>query len=841
MCSTAPSHGADDLTVDTTTVLNEITHPFLGVNYVAFWDSIQGSTASRNAMKNAGVELLRFPGGVPGDWYDWADPYADGWSSTSTMDLWNYAQGISTNVKLMLQTNPTTNHGNDPSGTHAADWVSYCKSNSIDAAYWEIGNEEDGNLINDWDWATYQWYIDIFNEQAAAMKARDTSIKVLGNVGMNAWYWWGRHSLEMFLDRCGDKNGSGLVDAVSLHWYPAPGSASWDDVRAAAQGWQGNYDYIRNCIQTYDTRDLPLFISECNGAVGPGGGGNITKTMACALANADMLGAFRDSGVQGVQLFGCIHNVDNNWGILYGSGESRSADSATPTYFIFPIWSKVGKTVVKVNGLTDPSNTLNAYAGKSGSDNAQVVIINKTGSSRQVNVSFTGFDPTNASVSIYELKPELATDVWDYDAYYNGNLTPDPTGSSLPAPSTDTCSGSTYSRTVPAYSVTMLAFVSGGGPPPPPPSAPTNLTAQAVSASQINLAWDDNSDNETGFKIERKTGAGGTWSQIDTAVADATSYQDTSASESTTYYYRVRAYNNGGNSTYSDEANATTPEAPQEPYGGTPVALPGRVQAEDYDTGGEGKAYHDSDAGNSGGAYRADDVDMENCSDTGGGYNVGWTAIDEWLEYTVNVDSSEKHDITVRVASQSGSSFHIDFSGTNKTGTRSVPNTGGWQNWQTVTVPAVDLNSGEQIMRMAMDGADFNVNWIEVAKSDADADKMPDLWEIAYFGNTGISAGGISEDWDNDGLRDLHEYLAGTDPTNASSVLTLTEMQKSSGSNLLIRWQGVTGKYYTVQRTTTMSGDFSETIASGIPGSDSINVHTVTVDQASGFYRIKLD
>ena len=68
------------------------------------------------------------------------------------------------------------------------------------------------------------------------------------------------------------------------------------------------------------------------------------------------------------------------------------------------------------------------------------------------------------------------------------------------------------------------------------------------------------------------------------------------------------------------------------PYGGSPWPVPGTIEAEDYDTGGEGVAYHDTTAGNSGGAYRYEDVDIENCSDTGGGYNVGWTAMGEWLK-----------------------------------------------------------------------------------------------------------------------------------------------------------------------------------------------------------------
>lgn len=96
------------------------------------------------------------------------------------------------------------------------------------------------------------------------------------------------------------------------------------------------------------------------------------------------------------------------------------------------------------------------------------------------------------------------------------------------------------------------------------PPAPSALSAAAGSSSQIDLDWTDNSSNESGFKIERKTESAGTYTQIDTVSTDVTSYSNTGLSESTQYYYRVRAYNSTDNSAYSNEANATT----QAPSGG---------------------------------------------------------------------------------------------------------------------------------------------------------------------------------------------------------------------------------------------------------------------------------
>ena len=94
---------------------------------------------------------------------------------------------------------------------------------------------------------------------------------------------------------------------------------------------------------------------------------------------------------------------------------------------------------------------------------------------------------------------------------------------------------------------------------PSAPNPPTGLTASTNSASQINLSWTDNANNETGFEIERKLEAGGTYSQITIVGANVTSYNNTSGLlEGTQYYYQVRATNATGDSAYSNEVNAIT-------------------------------------------------------------------------------------------------------------------------------------------------------------------------------------------------------------------------------------------------------------------------------------------
>jgi subtilisin family serine protease len=164
----------------------------------------------------------------------------------------------------------------------------------------------------------------------------------------------------------------------------------------------------------------------------------------------------------------------------------------------------------------------------------------------------------------------------------------------------------------------------------------------------------------------------------------------------------------------TDDLGATTtsgavtvqvvPPPPSTPFGGTLRAIPGLLEAENFDDGGEGIAYHDTTAGNVGGKYRTTDVDIESSSDSGGGYNIGWVVASEWLKYTVSATVSANYTFQARVASQgSGGSFHVEIDGANATDALVVPNTGGWQTWQTVTLAGIPINAGTHVLRVVFD------------------------------------------------------------------------------------------------------------------------------------------
>ncbi len=168
----------------------------------------------------------------------------------------------------------------------------------------------------------------------------------------------------------------------------------------------------------------------------------------------------------------------------------------------------------------------------------------------------------------------------------------------------------------------------------------------------------------------------------------------------------------------------------QTPYLGTvgSIANGSTIQAENYDNGGEGVAYHDTTSGNSGGAYRSDAVDIEASTDTGGGYNVGWTTDGEWLEYTAN-SSSGTYNIVVRAASASttvtNKSLRVLLDGA-VLGTATIANTGGWQTYQDFTISNVPITTGtNRVLRLEVVGGDFNLNYVRFATTTVTVPSAP--------------------------------------------------------------------------------------------------------------------
>ena len=138
------------------------------------------------------------------------------------------------------------------------------------------------------------------------------------------------------------------------------------------------------------------------------------------------------------------------------------------------------------------------------------------------------------------------------------------------------------------------------------------------------------------------------------------------------------------------------------PFFGDPAQVPGTVQAEHYDKGGEGVAYHDTEADNIGLAFRPDEgVDIQGVA---GGFAVYWITAGEWIEYTISATEEGIYDIIPYAATVPGfGNFRIFIDGQDVSGKINVTGTGGWEFWTAFPVRDVKLSAGTHIMRFEFD------------------------------------------------------------------------------------------------------------------------------------------
>lgn len=249
----------------------------------------------------------------------------------------------------------------------------------------------------------------------------------------------------------------------------------------------------------------------------------------------------------------------------------------------------------------------------------------------------------------------------------------------------------------------------------------------------------------------------------------------------TTHYWRVvgKTWAQLGRSgpTWSFTTSGTPPGGGGgTPYGGKPAAVPGTVEAENFDEGGTAVAYVDTTSGNRGGAYRNADVDIEPTADSGGGWNIGWTRAGEWLKYTVNVATSATYTLQTRVANVgTGGRFHVEVDGVDRTGPIAVPDTGGWQTWKTITTTGIPLTAGTRVIRVVFakdssSGGVGNYNWFRFVEGTSSAESstpyggtpvpLPGIVQtqnfdnggqsVAYFDSKSGNSGGVYRDTDVD-------------------------------------------------------------------------------------------
>ncbi|MBA3707336.1 MAG: carbohydrate-binding protein [Planctomycetes bacterium] len=242
-----------------------------------------------------------------------------------------------------------------------------------------------------------------------------------------------------------------------------------------------------------------------------------------------------------------------------------------------------------------------------------------------------------------------------------------------------------------------------GGPTVPVISSPATASGTVVAAFSYQIVANQN-----------PTSYGATGLPAGLSINTTTGAITGTPSAAGTFTVTLQAINAAGTGTRT--LTLTIASSANYPFSGSPAPIPGTIQAEDFDNGGQGVAYFDSDAGNTGGLYRTGvDVDIANAgNDTG--YCLGWTQFGEWTKYTVTVAAAGSYTVSIRVATpQNGQALHIELDDVNLTGTLAVPNTGSWDDYQNLTSAAITLSAGQHVMKLAMEGGAVNINYFQIA------------------------------------------------------------------------------------------------------------------------------
>ena len=160
---------------------------------------------------------------------------------------------------------------------------------------------------------------------------------------------------------------------------------------------------------------------------------------------------------------------------------------------------------------------------------------------------------------------------------------------------------------------------------------------------------------------------------------------------------------------------------PQTPYKEVAAKIPGKIEAENYDVGGHNKAFYDNDRENQGKAYREDEVDVVDISDSKcgdaacAGYAIGYTNDGEWVEYTINVTADAKYDITANVATAfETSAMQLFIDDKEITESVVVPKVDSvWTTYKEVEIGSAELKKGEHVLKLLITGAYLNVDWLQ--------------------------------------------------------------------------------------------------------------------------------
>lgn len=156
------------------------------------------------------------------------------------------------------------------------------------------------------------------------------------------------------------------------------------------------------------------------------------------------------------------------------------------------------------------------------------------------------------------------------------------------------------------------------------------------------------------------------------------------------------------------------------PYNGTPASIPGKIEAEEYDFGGQGVAYSDEDSENRGEAFRNDGVDIYAAAT---GYSIGYNQEGEWLNYTVDVKETSKYTVSISAATDNASaSCQLLIDGKSITGEISAPNTGSFKDYRTVIARTGEISAGQHTLQLKITSSWLDIDYMTFEKYESNGD-----------------------------------------------------------------------------------------------------------------------
>lgn len=765
----------DLIAVDVTAVVADVSRKPIGINVNFLLDDDRNRTEAiqslAEALKTAGVRYLRYPGGEKSDAYLWSvPPYT---SAVPTLARWaagEYPQNQEwpSYDRSLVESDgrtfkiapldfdefmavcraidciptvvvcydsiykPAQSGGVAPTRAQlleaARGWVRYANvTRDYEVKYWELGNESYLPHYN--GSATAANYARDLIDFSAAMKAVDPTILIGANGESDSWW---RTILT---------TASAAIDFLAVHNYP---SSTWNSYGAYQNNTAnliGSVQTAQQAINAYapaaDRNRLVIAATETNSAAWSGTWPHLND-MGHALVLFDIFGAhLSNPKVAFTQLWNTRWSGNDTattpalWDALDKRNELQATGRA------MAIWGQFLKERLVSSSNTAKVRSYSTHSPSSGK--VSVFLINKDTVAHSASVTINGGGAA------------FAVDTWAFRGDGPGDLYPDwaHLGHTPSA-------GNRISLTLAPVSITVLDLAPEGTVHPVPGviqaedfrgdaywDSTAGNSGNAYRATDVDIQ--PASDSGGGFNVAWV--AAGEWLDYTIRVQTAGLY-DLSARVASPYAGKslrfmvngedmsggVAIPSTGGWQKWQNvtRTNIYLPAGTHRATvsaitngfnlnwitltssAGLTHAVPGTIQAEDFREGG----YWDSTSGNYGRAYRATDVDVEASSDTGGGFDVGWIAAGEWVEYSLQVATGGYYDLSARVASPyAGKSFRVLVNGIDFTGPLSVPNTGSWQKWQTVTRSKIYLAAGSHRLRSLAITNGFNLNWISLQRS----------------------------------------------------------------------------------------------------------------------------